>query len=51
MNSKRAFERKLAKDIKVNLRSFHAYVGSKTKVRDAVGPLVNSDGIKESDHK
>jgi hypothetical protein len=28
-----------------------AYVQSKIKVRDAVRPLVNSDGIKESDHE
>jgi hypothetical protein len=28
-----------------------AYVRSKTKVRDAVGPLVNSAGIKESNHE
>jgi hypothetical protein len=49
--AKRNFERKLAKDIKVNPKSFYAYVRSKTKVRDAVGPLVNSDGIKESDHE
>jgi hypothetical protein len=49
--AKRNFERKLAKDIKVNPKSFYAYVRSKTKVRDAVGPLVNSAGIKESDHE
>jgi hypothetical protein len=48
---KRNFERKLAKDIKVNPKSFCAYVRSKTKVRDAVGPLVNSDGVKESDRE
>jgi hypothetical protein len=49
--AKRNFERKLAKDIKVNPKSFYVYVRSKTKVRDAVGPLVNSAGIKESDHE
>jgi hypothetical protein len=43
-------KQKLAKDIKVNSKSFYTYVRSKTKARDAVGPLVNSDGIKESDH-
>jgi hypothetical protein len=43
-------KQKLAKDIKVYPKSFYAYVGSKTKASDAVGPLVNSDGIKESDH-
>jgi hypothetical protein len=44
--AQRNFERKLAKDIKVNPKSFYAYVRSKTKVRDAVGPLVNSAGIR-----
>jgi hypothetical protein len=39
--------RKFARDIKVNLKSFHAYVG----FRDTVGPKIHSDGIKEFDHK
>jgi hypothetical protein len=44
--AKRNFERKLAKDIKVNPKSFLVNVGSKTKVKDTVGPILTSDGIK-----
>ena len=35
------FEKKLAKDIKTNPKSFYAYVRSKTKVKYTVGPLKN----------
>jgi hypothetical protein len=35
--AKRNFERKLAKDIKVNPKSFYAYVRSKTKVEQRCG--------------
>ena len=37
--SKRSFEQKLANDIKNDNKSFYAYVRSKQKVRDKVGPL------------
>jgi endonuclease/exonuclease/phosphatase family metal-dependent hydrolase len=42
--AKKQFERKLAKDIKINPKSFYAYVRSKSKVKDSVGPLRDSDG-------
>ena len=37
--SERSFEQKLANDIKNDSKSFYAYVRSKQKVRDKVGPL------------
>ena len=37
--SKRNFERKLAANIKQDSKSFFAYIRSKQKVRDVVGPL------------
>ena len=40
--SKRYFEQKLANDIKHDSKSFYAYIRSKQKVRDKVGPLKNS---------
>ena len=40
--SKRAFEQKLAGNIKNDSKSFYAYVRSKQKVRDKVGPLENN---------
>ena len=40
--SKRSFEHKLANYIKHDSKSFYAYVRSKQKVRDKVGPLENS---------
>ena len=42
--AKTEFEKKLAKDIKINPKSFYAYVRSKTKVKDTVGPLKDDDG-------
>ena len=47
--SKRSFEQKLANDIKNDSKSFYAYVRSKQKVRDKVGPLKNSAGNVISD--
>lgn len=47
----KCFEEKFATDIKVNPKSFYAYVRSTTKVKDTAGPLVNSDGIQVSDHE
>ena len=39
--SKRTFKKKLAGNIKNYSKSFYAYVRSKQKVRDKVGPLEN----------
>lgn len=49
--AKRNFEKRFAKDIKVNLNSFYAYVRYKTQVKDTVGTLVNCDGMKVSDYE
>ena len=38
------FEKKLAGNIKNDSKSFYAYVRSKQKVRDKVGPLENNRG-------
>ena len=38
-DTKAKFERKLAKEVKVNPKAFHAYVRSKQKVKEGVGPL------------
>ena len=43
--SKRNFERKLAANIKQDSKSFFAYIISKQKVKDVVGPLKYSDGL------
>jgi hypothetical protein len=42
--AKRQFEKNLAKDIKNNPKSFYAYVRSKTKVKEVVGPLKDGNG-------
>ena len=47
--SKRSFEQKFANDIKNDSKNFYAYVRSKQKVRDKVGPLKNSAGNVISD--
>ena len=47
--SKRTFEKKLACNIKNDSKSFYAYVRSKQKVRDKVGPLENNSGNIISD--
>ena len=47
--SKRTFEKKLAGNIKKYSKSFYAYVRSKQKVRDQVGPLENNSGNVISD--
>ena len=43
--SKKTFEKKLAGNIKKNSKNLYAYVRSKQKVRDKVGPLENSRNI------
>ena len=47
--SKRTFEQKLAVNITNDSKSFYAYVRSKQKVRDKVGPLENNRGNIISD--
>ena len=42
--SKRSYEQKLAFNIKLDSKSCYAYVRSKQKVQDKVGPLEDSDG-------
>ena len=49
IKSKRIFEKKLAGNIKNDSKSFYAYVSSKQKVRDKVGPLENNSGNIISD--
>ena len=43
-NSERCYEQKIAFNIKLDTKSFYAYVRSKQKVQDKVGPLEGSDG-------
>ena len=43
-NSKGSYEQKRAFNIKNDIKSFYAYVRSKQKVQDKVGPLEGSDG-------
>ena len=43
-NSKRSYEQIIAFNIKHDSKSFYAYVRSKQKVQDKVGPLESSDG-------
>ena len=42
--AKRDFERKLAQNIKEDSKSFYAYVRSKQKIKEAVGPLKTDSG-------
>jgi len=42
--AKRQFEKKLAKDNKSNPKRCYAYVRSKTKVKEVVGPLKDNNG-------
>ena len=45
----KTFEKKLAGNIKNDSKNFYAYVRSKQKVRDKVGPLENNSGNIISD--
>ena len=45
------FEQKLAKDIKTNPKSCYAYVRLKSKVKDKVGPLKDSNGHVVSENE
>ena len=49
IKSKRTFEKQLAGNVKNDSKSFYAYVRSKQKVRDKVGPLENNRGNIMSD--
>ena len=42
--ARRSFETKLAKNIKMDVKSFYAYARSKSKTRVTIGPLVDGDG-------
>jgi hypothetical protein len=48
--AKKQFEKKMAKDIKCNPKSFYSYVRSKSRVKEVVGPLKNRDGNVVSDN-
>ena len=49
--ARKAFERKLASDVKSNPKSFYRYVRSKSKTKDRVGPLKDSAGNVVNDNK
>jgi len=49
--AKRKFEKKLAKTAKTNPKSFYAYVRSKSKTKDKVGPLKDDKGNVVNDDK
>jgi ribonuclease P/MRP protein subunit RPP40 len=42
--AKRNYEKKLAQDVKTNCKGFYAYVRSKQRTKERVGPLKNSMG-------
>ena len=43
-SSKRMFEHKLATNIKQDSKSFFAYIRSKQRVKDSIGPLKGNNG-------
>ena len=43
-NAKKSFEKKVAENIKLDPKSYHSYVKSKTKTKDRIGPLVDETG-------
>ncbi|KAJ8027731.1 RNA-directed DNA polymerase from mobile element jockey [Holothuria leucospilota] len=51
IDTKAKFEKQLAKEVKVNPKSFHAYVRSKQKVKEGVGPLQGNEGTLVTDHQ
>ena len=50
-DTKAKFEKRLAKEVKVNPKSFHAYVRSRQKVNEGVGPFQGNEGVLVSDHQ
>ena len=49
--AKKNLERKLAKNIKSNPKSFYKYLNSCSKSRSKVGPLRDDDGVLQTDDK
>ena len=49
--AKRAYEQKLGKNIKEDGKSFFAYVNSKKRSNNSIGPLKNSNGEVLNDSK
>ena len=50
-SSKRMFEQKLATNIKQDSKSFFAYIRSKQRVKDSIGPLKGNNGAVISNNK
>ena len=50
-SSKRIFEQKLATNIKQDSKSFFAYIRSKQRVKDSIGPLKGNNGAVISNNK
>jgi len=42
--AKKTFEKKLVKDIKNNPKAFYSYVRSKSRTKDKIGPVTDSNG-------
>ena len=49
--AKRAFEKKIAKNIKNDSKSFYSYARSKSRVKTSVGPLIGENGSLASTDK
>ena len=49
--AKRDFEKKIAKNIKKDSKSFFKYVRSKTRVKSTIGPLTDDTGHSVNDDK
>jgi Reverse transcriptase (RNA-dependent DNA polymerase) len=49
--SKGEYEKKLVNRVKDDPKKFYAYVNSKRKTKDSIGPLMDSNGEKTSDFK
>ena len=50
-SSKRMFEQKLAPNIKQDSKSFFAYIRSKQRVKDSIGPLKGNNGAVISNNR
>ena len=51
-NAKREYEKRIAKNCKVNVKSFWKYVQSKRKVNSGISPLIKDDGgVASTDHE
>ena len=49
--AKRDFERKIARNIKHDCKSFYAYTKSKSKIKPSVGPSIDESGTVVSEDK